>query len=311
MRVLVTGGAGYLGTELVAELCRRDDVSEVVVYDNLSRRNHNLFIGARLPQKPVRVVIADILDTRRLRRELAAVDWVVHLAARVSTPFADADYHGLEQVNHWGTAELGYLLEEAPRAGLLYVSSASVYGDRDQPVGHEDDPAPDTAYALSKLRGERMLERLAGRMPVTVVRCANVYGYSESMRFDAVVNRFLFDAHFSGRIHVHGSGEQRRSFVHVDNAVAVLSRLVAPGAPQGTHDLVERSLAVGAIAQVVAQVYPDLEMIFTEQDMRRRNLVLRRDPRIWPGAADDQADLVDQLEAFRERFAFQPRRSGG
>lgn len=304
----MTGGAGYLGTELVAALCAREDVTEVVVYDNLSRRNHNLFIGARLPDTPVRVVIADLLDTRRLRRELAAVDQVVHLAARVSTPFADADYHGLEQVNHWGTAELGYLLEDAPRDGLLYVSSCSVYGDRDEVVTVGDAPRPDSAYALSKLRGERMLERLAGRMPVTVVRCANVYGYSESMRFDAVVNRFLFDAHFVGRLHVHGSGEQHRAFVHIDHATEALAGLVRSDAPTGTFNLVERNLAIGQVARTIQAVYPDLEMIFTEQDMRRRDLRVQPDARLYSGAADDLDGFEDQIRAFRDRFAFHPRR---
>ncbi len=308
MRVLLTGGAGYLGAELTRALCARGDVSEVVIYDNLSRRNHNLFIGARLPDTPVRVVIADILDTRRLRAELARVDRVVHLAARVSTPFADADYHGLEQVNHWGTAELGYLLEEQPLDGLIYVSSCSVYGDRDHRVGPDDVPQPDSAYALSKLRGERMLERLAGRMPVTVVRCANVYGFSEAMRFDAVVNRFLFDAHFAGRLQVHGSGEQHRAFIHIDHATEALARLVADDAPVGTFNLVERNLSIGEIALAVQAVYPDLEMIFTEQDMRRRDLRVAPDPRLFAGAEGDRAGFEDQLRAFRDHFAFAPRR---
>ena len=308
MRVLLTGGAGYLGAELARALCARGDVSELVIYDNLSRRNHNVFIGAPIAGTPIRVVIADILDTRRLRAELGRVDRVVHLAARVSTPFADADYHGLEQVNHWGTAELGYLLEEQPLDGLVYVSSCSVYGDRDHVVGPDDTPQPDSAYALSKLRGERMLERLAGRMPVTVVRCANVYGFSEAMRFDAVVNRFLFDAHFAGRLQVHGSGAQHRAFIHIDHATRALAGLVAVDAPTGTFNLVERNLSIGEIAQALQAVYPDLEMIFTEQDMRRRDLRVAPDPRLFAGALDDRAGFEDQLRAFRDRFAFSPRR---
>lgn len=308
MKVLVTGGAGYLGTALVATLCRRPEVDLVVVYDNLARRNYNLFIGSRLPDKPIRVVIGDILDTRTLRREVERADIVYHLAALVTTPFADAGFHSLEQVNHWGTAELGYLLEQRPVERLVYVSSCSVYGDRDEPADTSSDTRPATAYAVSKLRGERMLDRLKGRMPVVVVRSANVYGYSVCMRFDAVVNRFMFNAHFTGRIQVHGSGEQARAFVHIDTAATALADLLVAEHEPGTYNLVERNLTIGEVAQIVQQVYPDLEMIFTEQDMRRRNLRVAADPRLYAGAEDDLAGFLEQLEVFRESFAFRPLR---
>lgn len=308
MKVLVTGGAGYLGTELVRALSARPDLTEIVVYDNLSRRQHGLFLTGALGPVPVRVVIADILDTRTLKRELARVDFVVHLAAIVTTPFADGEFHGVEQVNHWGTAELGYLLEEQPVGGLLYVSSCSVYGDRDEVVQLGDPVQPDSAYALSKFRGERMLERLTGRMPVTVVRCANVYGYSEAMRFDAVINRFVFDAHFRGRVQVHGSGEQHRAFVPVDRAVAALDGLVRADPPAQVFHLVERNLAIGQVAVALRELDPDLEMIFTEQDMRRRSLQVAPDPRLLDGPADPLEGFADQLRAFRDRLAFQPAR---
>ena len=110
MKLLVTGGAGYLGTELVRALAARPEIEEVVVYDNLARRNHNLFLAERLLSKPIRFVQGDILDTRTLEKLVADADAIAHLAARVSTPFADQDFHGMDQVNHWGTAELAYLL---------------------------------------------------------------------------------------------------------------------------------------------------------------------------------------------------------
>ena len=62
MKVLITGGAGYLGTELVGAVAAEDAVSELTIYDNLSRRNHNLFLGHSVPDKPIRFVQGDILD---------------------------------------------------------------------------------------------------------------------------------------------------------------------------------------------------------------------------------------------------------
>jgi UDP-glucose 4-epimerase len=286
VRVLVTGGAGYVGTELVGELARWPDVSEIVIYDNLSRSNFNLFLAERLPGgKPLRFVQGDVLDTRKLKAVLDGVDAVYHLAARVSTPFADADFHGLDQVNHWGTAELSYLLDE---------------------VGVGDAPDPHTAYGISKLRGEQMLARLADRCELYTVRCANVYGYSRSMRFDAVINRFLFEAHFNGRITVHGSGHQRRGFVHVRNAARALAKLTLTDVAPGICDLVERNLSVLEITSHLQDLYPDLELLFLQQDIKLRNLVIRPDARLAP--LFEVGDFAEQLRDFKASFSFAPAR---
>ena len=192
MRILVTGGAGYIGTELVRLLAESDGISEVIVYDNLSRRAHGLFLGARLGRVPVRFVRGELLDTRSLRAATRGVDTVVHLAARVSTPFADGDAHSFEQVNHWGTAELGYIGAEVGVNRLIYLSSTSVYGDTGtEPASLEIVPDPRTAYGISKLAGERALAPFAESGELLVIRCANVYGFSPSLRFDAVVNKML------------------------------------------------------------------------------------------------------------------------
>ncbi len=306
MKILVTGGAGYLGTELVGALAREPAVTEIVVYDNLSRQNHNLFVAEQLADKPVRFVQGDILDTRTLETLVADADCVAHLAARVSTPFADQDFHGMDQVNHWGTAELAYLLRKHPGKRLLYVSSASVYGASDEPLSHDSSPNPKTAYGISKYRGEQALTTLGEETEVVVLRCANVYGYSRSMRFEAVINRYLFDAQFNRRLTVHGSGEQHRAFVHVKNAVRVFTAAVMGQIPEGTYHLVERNMTILEVAQAVGEVYPDLELLFIEQDMRLRNLLLGPDPRLEAMDLFQPGDFAAQLREFAARFSFAP-----
>jgi UDP-glucose 4-epimerase len=308
MRVLVTGGAGYLGTELVGLLAHQPGVEEVVVYDNLSRKNHNLFISETLAGGPISFVPGDVLDSRRLGRALDGIDIVFHLAARVTTPFGHEDPHGLEQVNHWGTAELSYLLEAGSVKRVVYTSSTSVYGASQEAVGVHLDPKPQTFYGQSKLRGERMLERLADRMDVCLVRCGNVYGYSKSMRFDAVINRFMFEAQFLGRITIEGSGEQKRAFVPVDLCSRALVDFGMGKVGAGTWDLVDKNLSVADIASAIQGLHPDLEMIFVQQDMDRRNLEVASDPRLagrWPSRSLDV-----ELAEFQKHFAFQPAAYG-
>ena len=303
--MLITGGAGYLGTELVRALARAPEVDEVVVYDNLSRRNYNLMLGPPLSEgrdTRIRLVVADVLDTRRLRAALDGVDVVIHLAARVTTPFAEGDFHALEQVNHWGTAELSYALEE--RRGsvrrLIHLSSTAVYGQSEGEATLDTAPTPATAYGISKLRGERMVERLGSDLDLFLVRCGNIYGYSRSLRFDAVINRFLLDAHLGRRITVEGSGEQRRAFVHVDRAAAAISRMALGELEPGRFHLLDRNLSVLEIRDALLQLYPDLESLYIAQDLPRRSLIVAPDPRL----AGPLPPLAEELAAFRTHFSF-------
>jgi UDP-glucose 4-epimerase len=207
MKVLITGGAGYVGTVLTKHLVTYPEVDKIIVYDNLSRKNSNLFLGDRLPNsEKVELVVGDILDLRKMKRILQDVDAVFHLAARVSTPFAniDADFH--EQVNHWGTAELASAVEESNVKKFIFTSSTSVYGASGDFIDERQEPDPKTFYGISKYRGEEHVKRLMKKHNALILRCANVYGYSRSMRFDAVINRFMFDANFTKRIQIHGNG---------------------------------------------------------------------------------------------------------
>src|ERR1043166_7094172 len=203
MRVLITGGAGYIGTELVYKLGEIDEVESISVFDNLSRGNYNLFFGHKHGRAKVKFIQGEILDSRKLRNILKGVDVVFHLAAKVTTPFANIDGHVFEQTNHWGTAELTYALEESDVKKLFFISSTGVYGNTKQPANESTVPEPDSFYSISKLRAERHVQRLVDKMHTIIIRLANVYGYSKSMRFDAVINRFMFDAHFTIRITIN------------------------------------------------------------------------------------------------------------
>ena len=226
MHVLITGGAGYIGTSLVALLAKEESISKITIYDNLSHGRHGLFTGSPIQGAEMSFLRKELLDSRSLRTALNGVDVVVHLAAKVSTPFAGGDPHGFQQVNHWGTADLSYALEESSVQKVIYASSASIYGHSTSPKTVDDRPNPNTAYGISKLNGESMLWRLRNRMQVVIVRCANVYGYSPSLRFDAVINRVVRQAFFEGRISIEGSGQQMRPFVHIEHATKIFQQIV-------------------------------------------------------------------------------------
>jgi UDP-glucose 4-epimerase len=304
MHILVTGGAGYIGTELVRYLAIREEVERITVYDNLSRGNYNLFIGNAFPGRKVRFVSGDLLDSRKLRKNLQGVDVVYHLAAKVTTPFANDDSHIFEQVNHWGTAELTYAVEESEVKQLIFTSSMSVYGSSTEMLDEKAVPNPETQYGFSKLRAESHVRRLFSKRNALILRCGNVYGYSPSMRFDAVINRFMFDANFNGRMTIHGNGRQYRSFIHVDKLAAALAQLIRTQVPSGTYNLTDKNLQLLDLVDITKALYPDLEFIFINQHLTLKELQVSPESALRQYIHFPQTDLQEELTEFKGRFAF-------
>ncbi|NQZ77202.1 MAG: SDR family oxidoreductase, partial [Ekhidna sp.] len=282
MRVLITGGAGYIGTKLVKHLAEHDAIDQVIVYDNLSKGHYNFFLGNTFENtNKIRAVRGDILDTRALKKLMKETDVVVHLAAVVTTPFANTDPHFYEQVNHWGTAEVVYSAEESNISKFIYLSSTSVYGASTEIANEETEPAPSTFYGISKLRGEEHVQRLAEKKNSINIRCGNVYGYSKSMRFDAVINRFMFDANFSNRIQINGNGKQSRAFIHVDALCQSLTQVITKNVESGVYNLVDKNLQILDLIDVMKEVYPSLEFLFTNQHMNLRELTVDPESRLF------------------------------
>jgi UDP-glucose 4-epimerase len=306
MNILITGGAGYLGTELVGELARHSEVKRIVVYDNLSRHNFNLFLGKRFEgHHKVSFIKGELLDSRGLKKAVRNIDVVYHLAARVTTPFAHTEGHLYEQINHWGTAELSYVLEESPVKKIIYTSSVGIYGPTEQPVNESTPPAPKTFYAISKLRGEAHIQRLQPLKEAYIFRLGNVYGYSRSMRFDAVINKFVFEACFSKRITIHGNGDQSRPFIHVRDAVRALAGVIYTNLPSGTYNLVDQNLRVMDVVEVLKDLLPDLEFILINQHMPQTNLLVVRNDHVNAllGVSNTHS-LKEQIVEFMQHFSF-------
>jgi UDP-glucose 4-epimerase len=306
MKVLITGGAGYVGTELTKTLVKCDDVDDILIYDNLGRQNYNIFLGRRLERhEKVNFISGDILDSRKLRMVLEGVDVVYHLAARVTTPFANTDAHFHEQVNHWGTAEVVNAVEDSGVQKFIYASSTSVYGSSKDFLTEDTIPNAKTFYGISKLRGEEHVRRLFKKKQTYVLRCGNVYGYSKSMRFDAVINKFMFEANFNSRISIHGDGKQSRSFISVELLARVMEKLIINEVPGGTYNLVDKNYSILDIVDALKTLYPLLEFIFVNQHLSLRDLKVSPESKLR-GYIDyvNDKDLKTELLEFKRRFSF-------
>ncbi len=302
MKILITGGAGYIGTELIRQLVLMPGVKEVVLYDNLSRGNYNIFLHSGIKRGKVKFIKGELLDSRTLKNVVKDVNIVFHLAARVSTPLSNESSHLFEQVNHWGTAELVYAVEESNIKKFIYLSSASVYGASSEEMDISSTPNPQSFYGISKFRGEQHVLRLIEKMPTYVIRCGNVYGYGISMRFDAVINRFMFDASFNGRISIYGDGMQRRSFIYIDKITEILQQLIYTDLKPGTYNAVDRVMPILEVAGSIQELYPEMEMLYINQHMKMRELIVKPDEAILSLIKTSKLTFKEELERIMERF---------
>ncbi len=219
MKIVVTGGAGFIGANLCRALLSRPQVTEVVALDDLSTGS-----AANLADTPL--VVGTILDRPLLEEVVAGADAVVHLAARPSVPRSIADPVASHEVNATGTL---YVLEACRRAGahVVAASSSSVYGESDAPRKHEDLPTrPLSPYGASKLATEAYTLAYAASfgLPVLPLRFFNVYGPLQQAghAYAAVIPAFVAAALRGAPLPVHGDGRQVRDFTYVGTVVATI-----------------------------------------------------------------------------------------
>ncbi|HUY74133.1 MAG TPA: NAD-dependent epimerase/dehydratase family protein [Candidatus Dormibacteraeota bacterium] len=222
-RVLVTGGAGFIGSNLARRLTARG--TPVRVVDNFS-------VGQRqyLASVDAEVVEGDVTDPSFLKRVLPGASRVVHLAAATSVLDSINDPVSGLAVN---VAGLVSLLQAATAEGVesfVFASSNAAVGEAPTPVSEEQVARPSSPYGASKLAGEAYCSAFARSygLPTTALRFANVYG-SNSLHKQSAVHRFIRIAIAGGQLTINGDGRQTRDFIHVDDiCVAIEACLDRP-----------------------------------------------------------------------------------
>jgi nucleoside-diphosphate-sugar epimerase len=264
MKVLVTGGAGFKGCIVTESLLRKGH--EVTVFD-VMRYGEGPAIG--LQRLGARVVRGDVTNFEHVAREVAMHDAVIHLAGLVGFPLCDLDPLRAEAVNVGGTRNVVAAMR--PDQRLVYASTGSVYGRVDTICDEEHETAPLTRYGRTKLEGERIARGFGG----VALRFATVIGVSPCMRFDLMVNAFVYRAIHFGWLDLYQPNDQR-SFVDVgDAAAAYLLALDRYDEMQGGVFNVgnpELNLTKWQVAQAVARQYPmHIESSSDRPDPDQRN----------------------------------------
>ena len=285
MRTLVTGGAGFIGANLVRELLARGH--HAVAYDNLSTG-----FRANLVDLDAELVVADILDFDRLVAATEGFDAIVHLAARASVPRSIADPRASHDNNVTGTLNV---LEAARLNGVEHVisaSSSSVYGSNPVLPKHEGlKPSPLSPYAAMKLATETYTLAWQHSMGLKTLafRFFNVFGPLQAAghAYAAVVPAFVDAALHERPIPMHGDGKQTRDFTYVGTVASVLTRAIE-GQITSPEPL---NLAFGTRTDLLHVV----ELI---EDITGRQLEIEFQPSRPGDVRDSQADTTRLLTLF-------------
>lgn len=219
MKYLVTGGAGFIGSNIVAELLRRG--KQVRVLDNFSTgRRENVKEFA----KQIELIEGDLRSYHIVREAVDGIDFVLHQGALPSVPRSINDPITTNQVNVEGTLNILDASRDAGVKRVVFASSSSIYGDSEKLPKQEDMiPNPLSPYAVSKLAGEKYCQVFARiyKLHTTALRYFNVFGPKQdpTSQYSAVIPRFIQAILHDRSPIIYGDGTQSRDFTFVRNVV--------------------------------------------------------------------------------------------
>lgn len=216
MRIGVTGGAGYIGSNLIWELLKKEH--EIVSIDNQSIGDYKYL--RENTGKQAELIEGDIRDIDLLLEKWSECEAIAHLAALAGLDLCTEKPEEAVSVNIYGT----YQVMEAARIldipRVVFCSSAAIYGEPiNLPVSEEHPKNPLNLYGVTKLAGEKILDTYYANYDLETVnlRFGNVYGIGLYTHWDTVIPKFVKQAYNGDRITVYGDGEYSRDLVHVQD----------------------------------------------------------------------------------------------
>ena len=289
MRVIVTGGAGYVGSQLVPALLNAGH--SVVVYDTFWFGDHLPREGARLAK-----LRADIRNVDAFEAAAHGCDAAIHLACLSNDPSSEIDRDLTQSINLDAFEPLVLAAKAAGVRRFINCSSSSVYGISDAPDVREDHPlVPLTLYNKFKAQCEPLLfKHQSPAFECVNIRPSTVCGYSPRQRLDLVVNIFVSQAYHNGRIIVLG-GDQRRPNLHIDDMVdCYLLLLSAPAESVAgqTFNVGAGNISISDLAETVRGV------VSAHRDMR---VEIERRGSLDPRSYQVNADKIAKILGFTPR----------
>lgn len=308
MKVLITGGAGYMGSSLTQILLSKG--YDVCVFDILMFGGDQL-LGA-LPHPRFKFIRGDVRDEVALRDAMSGCQAVVHLAAIVGDPACARDPEQATEVNLEASTQAFTIAEELEVDRFVFASTCSNYGrmlDPDNYVSEDSDLIPVSHYAETKVGVEKFLLdiRSGGRLIPTLLRFATLFGISPRMRFDLTVNHFTMELYTTGALEVHGA-QFWRPYVHVRDASRAISQVLSAPSDRIAGEVFNvgdtgQNYRKGEIANLASKYVGDgVDVTYVEKEEDPRDYRVRFDKirdsldfKITRTVEDGVREIVDAL----------------
>lgn len=269
MKVLVTGGAGYIGSLLTYNLL--DDGHQVRVFDSLMYGGESLLGAYYNPD--FELIRGDIRDRLAVEKAVEGCEAVVHLAAIVGYPVCKANPDAAVAINTDATEQLVDICRNNTISRFIFASTYSNYGRSQdgEPVTETSPLFPQSLYAETKIDAEKhILSKTNGGFPAVVLRFATVFGISPRTRFDLMVNQFTAEAMIKKKLVIY-QPEFQRSFVHVQDVVGAIRLALKSPAEKVVGEIFNvggdsLNYTKGELASLVQKIVGDVEVEFIEAE---------------------------------------------
>jgi nucleoside-diphosphate-sugar epimerase len=271
-KVLVIGGAGYIGSALLPKLL--DKGYNVRLVDLLLYGTEP--IEKYLDHPHLEVMQADFRQIDKIVEAMRDVDAVIHLGGIVGDPASALDEELTTEINLIATRMIAEVAKGSGVGHFIFASTCSVYGASDQMLDERSELNPVSLYARSKIASEKVLLQMADeRFAPVILRFGTIYGLSGRTRFDLVVNLLTAKAFVDGEITIFG-GDQWRPFLHVDDAAQALLQVIETPLRLVRNQIFnvgsnEQNYTIRQIGEIVHSFVPLAKVVNKGDDVDRRN----------------------------------------
>jgi len=225
MNIIVTGGAGFIGSVLVNSLLEKDN--QVTIFDDFSNSSEKKILP--LIEKGAKLVKGDIRDFELLKKSIINCNIVVHLAAKIDVEESIKNPKITNEVNVTGTVNVLRACVENKIKNVIALSSAAVFGNPTKlPLTEESKTNPSSPYGASKLAMEHYIHDFSNSYEINslILRVFNVYGPSQSDTYAGVISKFLYNISQNKPLVIFGDGSNTRDFVSVYDVVDVIHKSI-------------------------------------------------------------------------------------
>lgn len=309
LKFLITGGLGHIGSKLIREYAKREDIELIRIMDNfLVQRYPSLF---DLPKTHVKYefIEGDIRDIEKVREVMKGIDFVIHLASITDAPSTINDPQLTHKVIYEGTWNVVNAAMQAKVKRFFYASTTSVYGEAEGIVDENSADElykPASPYADAKRKTEKLLQQIYKDtgFPIIILRKGTIFGASIGMRFHTAVNKFCYLTAMGKPLTVWDSAlNSKRPYLGLDDCIRAYEFLEKNGKPGEIYNVVTKNFEMREIIDAVKSAAPNVKIEITKSPLLNQKPYHVGDNKIrelgFVPKDDLQKDIKETVDLFK------------